>query len=233
MTTRVDTKAVVTYNSNNKIKSMGGSPGTTNNNDIDYMTGQDIKFFNLCSTDAPNALLCVNTVDYTVAHLGTDYNALHFACKNTVNEVCAVYDLIVALIDKGMNINHPGLCNNTPLVVAFKYGNEELCFRLLARLDIDVNIRDDDGQTFLEMVINHGSTKLFNRLMLKHDLDTKYSVEHYHLDPLYLAVKKGFKPAVKSLKASRLALYGPNFKDTLINLAKDNRYEHIIPLLID
>jgi ankyrin repeat protein len=201
---------------------------------VDYMTGQDISFFNLCKHDAKTALTKLtqpNQVNIFTVHNGTDYNALHFACMNTTDNVNDVWLLINTLCDRGVSINLVGLCDYTPLITAFKYGNEELCYRLLTNLEVNVNVKDNEGETFLSMVVVNGSTRLFNLLIQRKDLNTTYHVDSLQLDPLYLAVNIGFKAAVVNLKPLRLPLHPPDTKDILINLAKDNKYLHLISTL--
>jgi len=131
------------------------------------------------------------------------FNALQAAASGG-NE-----DVILFLLNQGMDINSVTPDNWTPLFVATRDGQTEAA-KLLVFSGADLNVQTNLGTTALTMVITQNYPSEKERLdllayMLKRGADPNVK-DVYHHTPLYYAQEKGNKEAASLLQEYGAAL---------------------------
>ena len=131
------------------------------------------------------------------------FNALQ-AAASSGNE-----DVILFLLDQGMDIDTPTPINWTPLFIASRDGQAEAA-KLLVFKGANLNIQTNLGTTALTMVVTQDYPTEKARLdllayMLKRGADPNVK-DIYHHTPLYYAQEKGKKEVVSLLQE-----YGARF----------------------
>ena len=126
------------------------------------------------------------------------FNALQ-AAASSGNE-----DLILFLLDQGMDINATTPGGWTPLFIAARDGQAEAA-KLLVFKEADLNIQTNLGSTALTMVVTQDFPNEKARLdlleyMLKRGANPNLK-DTYHHTPLYYAQKKGNEAAVQLLQS--------------------------------
>lgn len=87
------------------------------------------------------------------SHLVFDYYPLHEACNKGFDEIVKIF------VELKCDIDHVTADNLSPLHVACMRGNVE-CARILLEAGANQELKDNKGQTALELGIYHGQTGL-------------------------------------------------------------------------
>lgn len=148
------------------------------------------------------------------------WTALFWACWKEKDEVVAI------LLDANAD---PNICritkNRSPLIEAAERGYPTIVEKLLAAKNIDVNHRDNDGDTALMTAVEHGCVKIVEMLLeAKADPNINKKSTSTENSPLMIAAKNGHLEIVKSLVENGAKV---NYKDenekTALKIAKHEK----------
>merc|ERR1712172_404570 len=115
--------------------------------------------------------------------------------------------------------------NRSPLIEAAERGYPTIVEKLLAAKNIDVNHRDNDGDTALMTAVEHGCVKIVEMLLeAKADPNINKKSTSTENSPLMIAAKNGHLEIVKSLVENGAKV---NYKDenekTALKVAKHEK----------
>ena len=189
----------------------------------------------------------ISAVADTLANLETkrpDHHKIESLNRETVDKVNSLSELhwckrgndaekaVELVLNDGVDINTPALCNRTPLVWASLSSSGEFIETLI---DLGANVnaqRTDDKDT--PLTLSSGWNKFMAvYLLLDHGADANIASADGH-SPLHTAVSKGFFDITKRLveKGSNVNLQNKEGRTPLF-LGVKNKHEQLIKLLIE
>ena len=140
-------------------------------------------------------------------------------------------DVILTLLEVGVNINCRGFKGQTPLL--FAIDNEQIpSTRLLIRRGAGQDISDDDGTLPLFLAAERGFDTIVGEL-IRHDGNKKSDVRNAKGDtPLCLAAAKGHEKVCRVLlEGGATAEFANKYGDTAMDLAEEKRHTKIIKMI--
>ena len=189
----------------------------------------------------------ISAVADTLANLetrGSDHHKIESLYRETVDKVNTLSELhlcrhgndaekaVELVLDDGLDINTPALCNRTPLLWASLSSSGEF-IETLIDLGADVNAQRTDDKVTPLILSASWNNFMAVYLLLDHEADSNIARADGN-SPLHIAVSNGFFHITKLLikKGSNVNLQNKEGRTPLF-LGVKNKHEQLIKLLIE